>query len=186
MIVFAVKTKDYGDEAFMLDLYQKYARLMYSTALRYVPDHQNCEDIVQDAVESLCGKILTLQSLTPQALPAYIVYTVKNKAINFLRHQAVVDRHTGELSDLEDCQSEDPSPESAAVLKEQMARLSEIWPQLPEDDQELLYRKYILGQTNGELAEIFHCQKESIRMKVTRARRKALSLMERSGGYVES
>lgn len=169
----------------MLNLYKKFARLMYTTAFRYVPDRQNCEDVVQDAVESLCRKVHTLQKLPSPALPAYIVYTVKNRALNFIKHQTVVNKHTTELSpeNLAEYESPDPSPESMVVFKDQMSRLNEVWPELPEQDQELLYRKYVLGQSDEILAGVFSLQKDSLRMRLTRARRKAMSLMERSSEH---
>lgn len=38
--------------------------------------------------------------------------------------------------------------------------------------------KYVLGQSDEELAEIFQCRKDNIRMKLTRAKRKAIALMK--------
>lgn len=183
MIVFTIPADDPDGMAFMRDLYRRYSRLMFAEALRRVSNRHDCEDIVQDAVTSLCEKADTLRALPPAALPAYVVYTVKNKSINFLRHQAVVGRHTAGLEDggLEDLASPAPSPEDMAELRERADGLYQIWPLLPEEDQELLYRKYVLGQDNGELAEVFRCQRDSVRMRLTRARRRALALMKKGG-----
>ena len=93
MIVFKVPTGDTNGKTFMKDLYKTYSRLMYATVLRMIPDCQDCEDIVQDAVESLCKKVHTLMGLPAPALTVYIVYTVKNRARNFKRHQTVVEKH---------------------------------------------------------------------------------------------
>lgn len=183
VIVFTVPGDSPDGMAFMRDLYSRYSRLMFAEALRRVSNRQDCEDIVQDAVESLCEKADTLRELPPAALPAYVVYTVKNKSINFLRHQAVVSRHTAGLEDGEDLESPQPTPEDLAELRERMDGLGRIWPLLPEEDQELLYRKYVLGQDNGELAEIFRCQRDSVRMRLFRARRRAVALMKGGNGH---
>lgn len=182
MMVFTVSGDNPDAMAFMRDLYDRYSRLMFAEALRRVSNRQDCEDIVQDAVESLCEKAETLRALPPAALPAYVVYTVKHKSINFLRHQAVVGRHTADLEDGEDMASPMPSPEEVAELRERMDGLSRIWHLLPEEDQELLYRKYVLGQDNRELAEVFRCQRDSVRMRLYRARRRAVSLMKGGTG----
>lgn len=181
MMVFTVSGDNPDAMAFMRDLYDRYSRLMFAEALRRVSNRQDCEDIVQDAVESLCEKAETLRALPPAALPAYVVYTVKHKSINFLRHQAVVTRHTADLGDEEDVASAMPSPEELAELRERVDGLSRIWHLLPEEDQELLYRKYVLGQDNRELAEVFRCQRDSVRMRLYRARRRAVSLMKKGG-----
>lgn len=178
MIVFTVPADDPDGMAFIRELYRRYARLMFAEALRRVSNPQDCEDIVQDAVESLCKKADTLRELPSAALPAYVVYTVKHKAFDFLRRQAVAGKYTADPEDgwLEDLESPAPSPEELAELREQTDGLCKVWPLLAEEDQELLYRKYILGQDNGELAEVFHCQRDSMRMRLTRARRRAAAL----------
>ena len=185
MIVFTVPEDDKGGLAFMTDLYRRYSRLMYATARRCVSSGQDCEDIVQDAVESLCKKLHTLMDLPAPALPVYITHTVKNQARNFIRHQAVVQKHIVEWNGgcLDSREAPLPPPETLAALREDAARLYAVWPRLPEQDRELLDRKYVLGQSNEELAEFFRCRKDSIRMRLTRARRKAISLMKGDDGH---
>ena len=65
MIVFKVPTGDTNGKTFMKNLYKTYSRLMYATVLRMIPDCQDCEDIVQDAVESLCKKFIRLWACRP-------------------------------------------------------------------------------------------------------------------------
>lgn len=60
--------------------------------------------------------------------------------------------------------------------------LSKIWPRLPEDDRVLLEGKYILGYSDQELAEEIGCQANSIRVKLTRARRRALAIIQEQEG----
>ena len=167
--------------AFMKNLYQTYARLMYATALRSVSSGQDCEDVVQDAVESLCRKVHTLMALPSPALTVYIVHTVKNKAGNFNRHQGVVNRHVTPLAGarLEELESPVSTPEE---LAEQSDALYRVWRRLPERDRELLYRKYVLRQDNEELAEFLHCKPDSVRTRLARARKKAAALMEGDDG----
>ena len=185
MIVFKVPTGDTNGKAFMKDLYQTYSRLMYATVLRMIPDCQDCEDIVQDAVESLCKKVHTLMGLPAPALTVYIVYTVKNRARNFKRHQTVVDRHIVPMANpsLERLEAPDPPPEARLELEEQVNALYKVWPRLPEQDRELLYRKYVLRQDNEELAEFLRCKPDSVRMRLTRAKRKAAALMKGDGSH---
>lgn len=180
VFIFTVPYEDENDRTFMKELYIQYRRLMYSTARLYISNSHDCEDIVQDSVESLCKKIQKLRGLPKCALPMYISYTVKHTALNFQRHQAVINRHIAELdgANYEDYELPELSLERIEELNERSTGLFQMWPKLPEQDRELLYRKYVLGQTNEELAEIFHCQKDSVRMRLTRARRKAISLME--------
>ena len=184
MLIFATMINDVDDRAFMQEVYQQNERLMYAIALKYASNTQDCEDIVHDTVERLCKNIIKIKGLSNSALRAYVVYAVRNTAINFRKHQATINRHIQQLSD-DDLSSEYDQPESIIEriedLKEKRTRLTKVWTQLTDAEQELLYRKYVLEQTTEELAGIFQCSRDSIRMRLSRVRRKSLRLMKGDG-----
>lgn len=184
MLIFATMINDVDDRAFMQEVYQQNERLMYAIALKYASNTQDCEDIVHDTVEKLCKNIAKIKELPNSALRAYVVYAVRNTAINFRKHQATINRHIQQLSG-DDSSSEYDQPESIIEriedLQEKRTRLTKVWMQLTDAEQELLYRKYVLEQTTEELAGIFQCSRDSIRMRLSRARRKSLRLMKGEG-----
>ena len=83
MLIFATMINDVDDRAFMQEVYQQNERLMYAIALKYASNTQDCEDIVHDTVERLCKNIIKIKGLPNSALRAYVVYAVRNTAINF-------------------------------------------------------------------------------------------------------
>lgn len=184
MLIFATMINDVDDRAFMQEVYQQNERLMYAIALKYASNTQDCEDIVHDTVERLCKNIIKIKGLSNSALRAYVVYAVRNTAINFRKHQATINRHIQQLSD-DDLSSEYDQPESIIEriedLQEKRTSLTKVWMQLTDAEQELLYRKYVLDQTTEELSGIFQCNRDSIRMRLSRARRKSLRLMKGEG-----
>lgn len=184
MLIFATMINDVDDRAFMQEVYQQNERLMYAIALKYASNTQDCEDIVHDTVERLCKNIIKIKGLSNSALRAYVVYAVRNTAINFRKHQATINRHIQQLSG-DDSNSEYDQPESIIEriedLQEKRTRLTKVWTQLTDAEQELLYRKYVLDQTTEELAGIFQCSRDSIRMRLSRVRRKSLRLMKGDG-----
>lgn len=184
MLIFTTMINDVDDRAFMQEVYQQNERLMYAIALKYASNTQDCEDIVHDTVEKLCKNIAKIKELPNSALRAYVVYAVRNTAINFRKHQSTINRHIQQLSG-DDSNSEYDQPESIIEriedLQEKRTRLTKVWMQLTDAEQELLYRKYVLEQTTEELAEIFQCSRDSIRMRLSRARRKSLRLMKGEG-----
>lgn len=184
MLIFATMINDVDDRAFMQEVYQQNERLMYAIALKYASNTQDCEDIVHDTVERLCKNIIKIKGLSNSALRAYVVYAVRNTAINFRKHQATINRHIQQLSD-DDLSNEYDQPESIIEriedLKEKRTSLTKVWMQLTDAEQELLYRKYVLEQTTEELAGIFQCSRDSIRMRLSRVRRKSLRLMKGDG-----
>ena len=184
MLIFTTMINDVDDRAFMQEVYQQNERLMYAIALKYASNTQDCEDIVHDTVERLCKNIIKIKGLSNSALRAYVVYAVRNTAINFRKHQATINRHIQQLSG-DDSSSEYDQPESIIEriedLKEKRTSLTKVWMQLTDAEQELLYRKYVLEQTTEELAGIFQCSRDSIRMRLSRVRRKSLRLMKGDG-----
>ena len=184
MLIFATMINDVDDRAFMQEVYQQNERLMYAIALKYASNTQDCEDIVHDTVERLCKNIIKIKGLSNSALRAYVVYAVRNTAINFRKHQSTINRHIQQLSG-DDSNSEYDQPESIIEriedLQEKRTRLTKVWMQLTDAEQELLYRKYVLDQTTEELSGIFQCSRDSIRMRLSRARRKSLRLMKGEG-----
>ena len=184
MLIFATMINDVDDRAFMQEVYQQNERLMYAIALKYASNTQDCEDIVHDTVEKLCKNIAKIKELANSALRAYVVYAVRNTAINFRKHQSTINRHIQQLSG-DDSNSEYDQPESIIEriedLQEKRTRLTKVWMQLTDAEQELLYRKYVLDQTTEELSGIFQCSRDSIRMRLSRARRKSLRLMKGEG-----
>lgn len=167
-----------SDREFMDQIYQDYIRLMYYTAKQYVSDPRHCDDIIQDSLVRLIGKVSTLRSCNEKALASYISITVRNTAINHLRQQK---REQAEFVSAEP--GDDISTDDAHVLDEhlmlveQREQLSKLWPLVDEDVRQLLEGKYILGYDDAQLASMIGCQPGSIRMKLTRARRKALKIL---------
>lgn len=184
MLIFTTMINDVDDCAFMQEVYQQNERLMYAIALKYASNTQDCEDIVHDTVEKLCKNIAKIKELPNSALRAYVVYAVRNTAINFRKHQSTINRHIQQLSD-DDLSNEYDQPESIIEriedLKEKRTSLTKVWMQLTDAEQELLYRKYVLEQTTEELTGIFQCSRDSIRMRLSRVRRKSLRLMKGDG-----
>ena len=87
------------DKAFMLSLYDSYYKLMYSIAYKYVSDIQTVDDIVQDSIVSLYGKIDILKPMPDKVLAGYIVSTVRNTAINRLRVKEYEKDHIAEFTE---------------------------------------------------------------------------------------
>ena len=171
---------DENDREFIYKLYLDFERLMYATAKRYISDHLACEDIVQDSIEKLIKKINTLRSMERCVLGGYIVSTIRNTAINYLKRKGMEHEYYGgnvDFLEVEIHLSGKPSPDEVIILTEQKERIQKIWEVLTEEERFLLEGKYILGMTDQELGLQIGCKPDSIRMKLTRARRAALKTM---------
>lgn len=74
-----------------------------------------------------------------------------------------------------------PSVEEQAILSQQKQSLAKIWPRLAQEDRLALEAKYILQLNDKEIARQLGIKPASVRMRLTRARRRALREMEKEG-----
>lgn len=171
--------QDSHDRTFILTLYNDYQRLMYFVANKCCSDPYDCEEIVQDTVLKLINKVEVLRSLEENALAAYVSVAVRNTAYSLIRRQAREKKVLVPWSeDVNYIPSSELSIEEGMILVEKKTKLLEIWELLSPEDRFLLEGRYILRYTDIELAEELGCKSGSIRMKLTRARRKALKMMQ--------
>lgn len=170
---------DPSDRDFMLWVYQEFKKLMFSTARKYTADLSAREDIVQDGLVRLIQKVDVLRHMERCMLAGYIVSTIRNTAINYLKFQGAMKKHLDDVDEDEfnNVASQAPSMDELMILADRKAQLTKIWPMLSEADRLLLEGKYILGYTDEELAPRLQCSPASVRMKLTRARRNALELL---------
>ncbi len=178
MIAILLNTiEDVDDRAFMQELYHNFNQLMFFTVKKYASKQEDCEDIVQDGLLKLMKQIPRLRTMERDGLVGYLVVTMRHTAINYLKkeanHQAFIQSGQWE---------ETVTPillDTYLSQKELLSTLERIWPQLSNDEQFLLEGKYILGYHDADLADELNCETSSVRMKLTRARRHALALMQR-------
>ena len=170
-------------EAFEKVFREWYPRLC-AYAATIVRDGEEARDIVSQVFLRLWEKERNLE-WGPGVRP-YLFQCVYNAALNFIRAEKVRCRFFEFLRrDMEE--GEEPavpqvSLDELVLLTEQRERLARVWVRLTEEEQLLLEGKYILGYEDGELAGMLGCKKDSVRMKLTRARRRALRLMLEEGG----
>ena len=172
-----------SDREFMDQMYMEFERLMFFTARQYTSKAEIAEDIVQESLVRPYEKVRTMKPMKHVVLAAYIRATVRNTAINVLRK---MNRERDYAADAETDAFAQADQEwvlnTMMDLSGYRVLLSKIWPRLPEDDRVLLEGKYILGYSDQELAEEIGCQANSIRVKLTRARRRALAIIQEQEG----
>lgn len=171
---------DFENHDFIIHIYNEYGRLMYYIAHQMLPDRQQCEDVIQESLTNLIAKVDILKTLTKPKLTNYIVVAVRHTAINASCRQNREKRYTEPLSETsEDFLPTSPSSIDILLRNERIEDLRKAMKVLRPDEQRLLEGKYFLGYDDNRLSEICECSPGSVRMKLTRARRKILNIMER-------
>lgn len=167
-----------SDRSFMEALYVDNYPYMVNAARRILAASPNIEDVVEDAVISLIGKIDLLRSLSVDKRRKYVVVTAKNAALQEVRrHGTRKDMLRLGLYDVYE-RIADPTqgPLAQLIEKESLEEMREIISQLSDVDQLILYYRTEMHYNCLEIAEIMNISHPACRTRLARARKKIHSL----------
>lgn len=160
---------DDDEQLYMHHICEHYAGLLRTLSARYTSHHEEQNDLIQDTLLRSIAYVEVLRGMNPYKVPSYIALTMKSEFLN---------KHCGEKRDMfKEVPYDDeipwdimrPLPDPYQQLETKM-----LLEQLSDHDQLLLKGWYIAGWSAEELAAILGCSKDSIRMKLSRARKRAL------------
>ena len=178
MVIMTMEDED--NRGYMTRLYRDYQALMLKTAWEYSQDSATVEDIVSDSCVSLIQHLNQLKAMDKPALRAYIVITVRNKALDDLRRQALrrknfvtMDENT--LDSLE----ETTSFERKLSLRQEMETVREAIANLPADEQDVLRMKFFRHMTDKEIAACMEIAENRVRVLIMRSRKKLKQMLYR-------
>ena len=178
---------DQDDRGFLESLYIKYNRLMYSEIYKIIGEDPSAEDILQESLIKLADKIPLLRTLDRPRRINYVITTVRNMSRNHLRRQngnnscSLDDKN----SNIANTISDGSNVEDSIILNYDKQDFEKAWAKLDETSRTLLEGKYILEKNNIELGEMLGVKPPSIRMMLTRARRKAFKLMKEESTLIK-
>lgn len=161
---------------FLLQFYNQYRYYLYKQVWEQCYDAQSVEDIVQTVWEKLITKGELLRTLEHRQRLNYISKTVENTIREIARKQKVV------VCSLE--QIAEPAYDGTRILEQMQDKwmkqeyFQATWALVDADTRELLERKYWLDETDEQIASAMNISKDSVRMYLSRARRKALFILD--------
>ncbi len=175
------------ERAFMTDIYIKYSDIMKKKAEKLLSSDVEAEELVQDVFTKLIERAEVIMAVDEKKLPAYLMAAVRNCVMNHYRRRNIEKKHFTELDEDENIElvrDESPLPEDVYMEKEKASELSAALHKIPEKDRIILEDKYILEMSDAEIAEQFGVSQTSVRSYLTRARRKAYTILTKEGEYV--
>ena len=176
MIPFVILAiEDEGDRAFMTELYYQYERLIWSEIRKILKDHPEAEDVFQTCLMKLVRNVKKLRSLTTtRELVNYIMTAAQHTALDAVRgkkNQPMESINDEEWDGRRSLRSEDDL-EEILYRRESVAQLESIWPLLDERSRYLLEGKYFLDLSTREMGAVLHITHDSVRVELSRARKK--------------
>lgn len=170
LVILAIEDESSRD--FMIWLYEKSVSWMYREARKYFSHPEDVEDIVSESVVKLVDKAELLQELDKSKLLPYVVTTVKHMSLHALQHETHFQMLSFDMLEEYLTTPGNDSPDEKILREQRNAHLQEILGTLPVEDRLLLEEKYILMWADAEIAKVLGIQPDSVRMRITRAKRR--------------
>ena len=179
IIISAIESPE--DRDLMTEFYTQYHKLMYHEAKKYVSVLEDVEDIVYEALMKIIDKMDVFRELKRWQQVQYALITVRNLSYLLLKRQNHFAFVSFDTLDDEMLADENALPEDAVQRSLRDAGVRKIWNSLDLEDKILLEQKYILHWKDTEIAEPLQIKPESVRMRLTRAKRNLMEELHRQG-----
>ncbi len=160
-----------ADRAFLEELYRRWRDLLYAHARSLGAAETEAEDVLQESFLHLWEKVETLRGLPERRQFSYVYTTVHNAALSHLARRG---RLPGLSLDDPALAAADrtPGPEEALLSLEREREFRAAMEKLEEGAKLLLTLRYVLEESDEAIAGRLGVKKDSVRMLMTRARRK--------------
>lgn len=148
------------------------ARIQYLLR-KYISDPNDLQDALQDVLIRFIKNITTLKQMNAQDAAGYLSQTVKTTCID--RRRAMLNAQNYETLAFLEMEHSVQSPAERTGRWE----LEYLKHSMEPRDWEVLERKYIIGYSDEEIARCLGCNPASVRMLLTRARKRARKILVR-------
>ena len=165
--------------------YQKHKMLLFREAWKYLSAQEDVEDIVCETLARILEKAEKFHSMQPAQQVQYAKVIVRNLSFHHLRRSSYFTLVPFEDVDVYLPAGKEEEPEAVADRKCRIGQLKEVWAQIPPEDRLLLEQKYILDWSDETIAAGLQIKPQSVRMYLTRAKRRAAKQMREAGIQLE-
>lgn len=167
----------FGDSAesrAMSQLYEEYRLYVHKLAWQYSNPNSEVDDLIQDVWVKICEKAILVSQLEKKQQLVYLSTVVRNTVYSASRMRVNFEP-LETVSGLEYYETEVLN----RILDRKLSidRFRQIWPYVPEDARVVLERKYVLGESDAQIAAAMGIHKNSVRMYLSRARKIAWAVL---------
>lgn len=181
MIPFVILAiEDDEDRAFMTQVYQQYRRLIWSRIRKILKNECEPEDVFQDTLVKLVENVKKLRGMDTRSMVNYIITVAEHKSIDAIRRR----NKTREDSINDEAWTgryflrSEEEVEELIFRRDSVGKLGSIWHLLDDRSRYLLDGKYFLDLTTREMGAVLNITHDSVRVELSRARKKARKLLE--------
>ena len=152
--------------------------LLYREAWKYLSITEDVEDIVFETLVRIIAHMEKFRSLLPYERIQYSKAIVRNLSYIHLKRGSLVTMVPFEDVDTYLAVDENQLPENIIGQQIKLEQIRKAWGKIPVEERLLLEQKYVLDWSDRELAYVLGVQPQSVRMRLTRAKRKVIQLLK--------
>ena len=170
-----------ADRDYMEWLFVEHHRLMMVTAFGIVPQSADADEIVSDSLIALYKKIDKLRGMEKNTLRLYIVSTVRNTSLNYLKKHQRMNSQFLHMPDAVICQIPGRDNTEGKIVLSEGTGSGCAWPSAncPSARCMAIQLKFDLDRTDAEIAQLMGISVDSVRRYIHRGqeriRQKGLS-----------
>lgn len=138
------------DESALAALYDESSRLAFTVALRILQNEADAAEVVVDVYRQVWESASRFDAQRGSA-GAWITIIARSRAMDRLRHRRV--RQPGELEELRDVISSQPSPETLAITSQRSGWLAQALALLSAEQRQALELAFFRGLSHSEIAD---------------------------------
>ena len=140
-----------GNHEALAELYDRYAGLADGVAIRVLGDPGRAEDAVQDAFMNVWNRAAGLD-LERGSLRAWLLTSVRNRCIDYLRGRGAHERQERELQPELAYAVSTSDPWREVALSLERAAVRDAMASLPTEQRQVVEMAYFGGYTHAEIA----------------------------------
>lgn len=138
------------DHKLLKDIFDQYYSRLVFFSMKYIDSRDDAEDIVQEAFSKFWFRRGDISTQDHLAVKSYLFQTVKNEALNCLKHKGVIAAHQGaqhlDETDL-------ASPLTDIIHTELIAEIHKAIADLPIGCRQVAIELFIRGKKYAEVAD---------------------------------
>jgi RNA polymerase sigma-70 factor (ECF subfamily) len=169
-----------GDQSALADLYDLYGGLAYSVALRVLGDRGRAEDVVQEAFLRVWNSAHRFDG-SKGSLRAWLMATVRNRSIDYLRGRGAHEREERELKATVAIAGPHQDPWHEVSLSLERKAVRDALSNLPIEQRQAVELAYFGGYTHREIASMTRVPLSTVKGRMRLALEKLSSYLQGTG-----